>query len=69
MRTDANNITTTASTTRLPEQKSTIHVIQMLSKEACSGQIEDITHVVFVGWLAVCLTKASAKPDALVKDV
>ena len=32
MRTDANNLVTTASTTRLPEQKETIHMIQMLRK-------------------------------------
>ena len=40
MRTDANNLVTTASSTRLPEQKETIHMIQMLRKETCSGQIE-----------------------------
>ena len=42
MRTDANNLVTTASTTRLPEQKETIHMIQMLRKEACSGAIDDL---------------------------
>ena len=47
MRTDANNLVTTASTARLPEQKQTIHMIQTLRKDACSGQIEDLTHVVF----------------------
>eukprot|EP00971_Amphidinium_carterae_P310465 6169455-Amphidinium_carterae.1 len=30
MRTDANNLVTTASTTHLPEQKETVHMIQML---------------------------------------
>ena len=39
MRTDANNLVTTASTTRLPEQKETVHMIQMLHQESCSGQI------------------------------
>ena len=33
MRTDANNLVTTASTTRLPEQKETIQTIHMLRKE------------------------------------
>ena len=41
MRTDANNLVTTASTTHLPEQKETIHMIQMLRKEACSGSTSD----------------------------
>ena len=36
MRTDANNLVITASTARLPEQKETIHMIQMLRKESCS---------------------------------
>ena len=64
IRTDANNIVTTASTTRLPEQKETIHMIQMLRTEAFSGQIEDLAHVVSVDCLSDCLTKASATPDA-----
>ena len=41
MRTDANNLVTTAQTTHLPEQKETIHMIQMLRKEAISGTIDD----------------------------
>ena len=45
MRTDANNLVTTASTTHLPDQKETIHMIQMLRKEACSGGIDDLAHV------------------------
>ena len=45
MRVDANNLVTTASTTRLLEQKETIHMIQMLRKESCSGQIDDLAHV------------------------
>ena len=40
MRTDANNLVTTASTTHAPEQQETIH-IQMLRKEACSGAIAE----------------------------
>ena len=66
-RTDA-NIVNTASTTRLPEQKETIHMIQMLRKEACSGQI-DLAHVVSANCLSDCLTQATAKVDALVKAV
>ena len=66
MRTDANNLVTTASTTRLPEQKETIHMMQMLRKDHCSGQIENLAHAVSADCLSDCLTKASAKPDELV---
>ena len=45
LRTDANNLVTTAASTRLPEQKETIHMIQMLRQEACSGQMHDLAHV------------------------
>ena len=69
MRTDANNLVTTASTTHLPEQKETIHMINQLRTEACSGSIHDLAHVVSADCLSDCLTKASAKPDALVKAV
>ena len=48
-----------------PEQKETIHMMQMLRNEACSGQIEDLAHVVS----ADCLTKASAKPYELAEAV
>ena len=44
MRTDANNLVTIASTTHVPEQQETIHMIQMLRKEACSGSIADLSH-------------------------
>ena len=37
MRTDAHNLVSTASTTHLLEQKETIHMVQMLCKETCSG--------------------------------
>ena len=33
MRTDASNLVTTASTTHVPEQQETIHMIQMLRKK------------------------------------
>ena len=69
MRTDANHLVTTTSTTRLPKQKENIHVIQMLRKEACSGQLQDLAHVVLADCLSDCRTKASAKADALVKAV
>jgi len=36
---------TTASTTHVPEQQETIHMIQMLRKEACSGSIADLSHI------------------------
>ena len=69
MRTDANNLVTTASTTHLPDQKETIHMIQMLRKEACSGGIEDLAHVRSEDCMSDCLTKHSAKPDNLIKAV
>jgi hypothetical protein len=69
MRTDANNLVTTASTTHLPEQRETIHMINQLRTEACSGRIDDLAHVVSEDCLADPLTKNSAKPDALIKAV
>ena len=69
MRTDANNLVTTASTTHLPEQKETIHMINQLRHESCSGSIDDLAHVVSEDCLADCLTKTSAKATAIVKAV
>ena len=70
MRTDANNLVTTASTTRLHEQSETIHMIQMLRKESCSGQIDDLAHVSLADCLSDCWrTKSSAKSDAWYKSV
>ena len=69
MRTDANNLVTTASTTHLPEQKETIHMINQLRHEALSGSIDDLAHVVSADCLSDCLTKNSAKADALIKAV
>ena len=69
VRTDANNLVTTAATTHLPEQKETIHMINQLRTEACSGSIDDLAHVVSGDCLSDCLTKSSAKPDALIKAV
>jgi len=69
MRTDAINMVTTASTIRLPDQTETSHMIQMLRKEFCSGQIEDLSHVSSADCLSDCLTKSSAKSYALYKAV
>jgi hypothetical protein len=68
MRTDANNLVTTAKTT-LPDQKETIHMIQMLRRESCSGNIVDLSHVRTEHCLSDCLTKRSAKPDNLLTAV
>ena len=69
MRTDANNLVTTASTTHSPEQKETIHLIQMLRKESVSGRIDDLAHVSSGDCLSDCLSKHSAKPEALIEAV
>ena len=68
MRTDANNLVTTASTTHLPEQKETIHMISMLRKEAQTGSIDDLSHIRTENCLSDCLTK-NMKPDTLVTAV
>ena len=65
MRTDANNLVTTASTTHVPEQQETMHIIQMLRKEACSGGIYDSAHIGTNDCLSDCLTKASANSHNL----
>ena len=69
IRTDANNLVTTASTTHQPEQKETMHLIQMLGKESNSGQMHDLAHVRSEDCLADSLTKHSAKADELIKAV
>ena len=69
LRTDANNLVTTAQTTHQPEQKETIHLIQMLRTQANSGSIDDLAHVVSQDCLSDSLTKHSAKPDALIRAV
>ena len=69
LRTDANNIVTTAQSTHLPEQKDIVHMVQMLRKEACSGAIQDLAHVRTELCLGDSLTKSSAKADALRKTV
>ena len=69
MRTDANNLVTTAKTTRQPEQRETQHLINQLRFESCSGSIDDLAHVVTTEMMADCLTKESIKPDALVRAV
>ena len=69
MRTDANNLVTTASSTHLPEQKETIHMINQLRTEACSGAIDDLAHVASNDCLSDCLTKSSAKAEFLINAV
>ena len=54
---------------RLPEQKETIHMIQMLRQEACSGQTHDLAHVFTQYCLAVQLTKKSVSPSMLISTV
>ena len=44
-------------------------MIQMLRKEACSGSIDDLAHVRTEVCLSDCLTKMSAKSDALRKAI
>ena len=44
-------------------------MIQMLRKESSSGSIDDLAHVRTAHCLADCLTKNSAKPEALCKAV
>ena len=68
-RTDANILITTASTTRLSEQKETIHMIEMLRKDSSSRQIGDLAHVSSADCLSDGLTRSSAKSDALYKSV
>ena len=69
IRTDANNLVTTASTTHQLEQKETMHLIQMLRKGSNSGQMHDLAHVRSEDCLADSLTKHSAKADELIKAV
>ena len=40
-------------------------MIQMLRRESCSGNIDDLSHVRTEHCLSDCLTKHSAKPDNL----
>ena len=69
LRTDANNLARTAKTTHQPEQKETIHLIQVLRRESNSGSIDDLAHVVSQYCLSDALTKHSAKADELVRAV
>ena len=67
MRTDANNLVTTAKTSHQPEQKETFHLIQMLRRESNSG--EDLAHVVSAQCLSDALTKHSSRADELIRAV
>ena len=44
-------------------------MIQMLRKESCSGEIDDLAHVRTEDCLSDCLTKQNIKADALIKAV
>ena len=44
IKTDANNLVTTAQTTHLPEQKENHHLIQMLRHESNTGHLDDKSH-------------------------
>ena len=66
LRTDANNLITTASTTHLPEQRETMHMLHMLRTESTSGAIQDLAHIRTHHCLSDCLTKNNAKPDNLI---
>ena len=69
IRTDANSLVTMASTTHQPEQKETMHLIQMLRNKNNSAQMHDLAHVRSEHCLADSLTKHSAKADELIKAV
>ena len=69
LRIDGNNLVTTAALTRLPEQKETIRMIQMLRQEACSGQMHDLAHVLTQYCLADPLTKMSVSATLLISTV
>ena len=69
IRSDANNLVTTALTTHFPEQRETMHLIQilMLRKDSNSRQTHDLEHVRSEDCLADSLTEHSAKADELIK--
>ena len=69
IRTDAKNLVTTATTTHLPEQAETVHMITQLRQEALSGSIHDLAHVVTQDCLSDCLTKSTAQPKNLIDAV
>ena len=69
IRTDANNLVTTAQTTHLPERKETHHLIQTLRHESNTGHLDDLSHIASKYCLADPLTKSTAKPDQLVSSI
>ena len=44
-------------------------MISQLRTEVLSGDIDDLAHVVSIDMLSDCLTKSSAKPDALIQCI
>ena len=67
--TDAKNRVTTARKIHLPEQEGTIHIISILQKEACSGNVHDLARISNHNCVADCLTKASAEADNFITSV
>ena len=67
IRTDANNLMATASTTRQPGQKEYMHLIRR--KERSRGHMRNLAHDRSEGCLADLFTKNPAKPDELIKAV
>ena len=61
IRTDANNLVTTAQTTHLPEQKETHHLIQMLRHESNTGHLDELSHIASEYCRADPLTKSNRK--------
>ena len=69
IRTDANNLVATASTTHDPEQKETMCLIQKLLGDIKGGQMHDLALVRIEDCLADSVTKHSAKAYELSKAV
>jgi len=69
IRTDTNNLVTTAQTTHLPEQKEAHHLIQMLRHESNTGHLDDLSHIASEYCLADRLTKSTSRPDQLVSSI
>ena len=69
IRTDANNLVTTAQTTHLPEQKETHHLIQMLRHESNTGHLDDLSPIASEILSGRPTYKITAKPDQLVSSI
>jgi len=69
LRTDAANLVTTARTTHPPEQKETIHLVNMMRHESQRGAWDDFAHMPTKDCLADALTKAAADVKTLLTAV